>query len=1356
MNFHAQTTLSNQQSAPLANRLRYARRFGLPCWYWLACLFVLLVSYPAVANGQQLEQTLLATPTTALAQQAVTQGDAQRGAILFYQPYMACAKCHVSAGEQNLLAPSLTNMEPRPTDVELVEAILLPAKVIKKGYETQLISTVDGRIFQGRLVERFATSLVLLDAAKDFQPVTIPLAEVESESTSATSTMPAGQVNALASKQQFLDLIRYLIEIRDGGEARAKQLQPPPAAYAAAPLAEYEADIDHAGMITGLDEASLERGAAIYGRVCANCHGTLEQPGSLPTSLRFGTGKFKNGSDPFTMYQTLTRGFGMMVPQSWMVPSQKYDVIHYIREVYLKPHNPSQYFLTNPEYLATLPVGSSKGPAPSESQPWEEMDYGPNLIATYEIGNDGDNFAYKGNAVRLDPGPGGVSRGNAWSIFDFDTLRVAATWTGEQFIDYRGINFNGQHNIHPRVVGEITTANPTGPGWARPGTDSFVDPRLVGRDGRRYGPLPRDWAQYRGMYYHGNQTIVDYTVGKTEVLEMAGQLSGPVSLPARHFEIGPRAQDMLLRVTRASHLADRPLKKLAADTEMSGYLTNVRLWHMAEQAARPVSAPQEFTFDGDTFLQINDAAALEMDTKDYTIHATIRTTKDGTIFCKTRDQAEWAKNGKSLFVRDGRLTFDIGWVGAVSSDRRIDNGLWHHVAVTYVAENHRLRFFVDGRPAGGGQLRPMSLRGDQVARIGFTAENFPETSVFKGSMKQLSFWQAALEPAEIRSLDNQLVNGKASADAPDSSQLVARWSLKGAAGEAVATDGGSAMPASVVRDLAGAIHKPTAERALLCGLASDRPADVAGIVWEPAANGDLLLRIPAGENRLRFTLWLAQLAPEHQAKGVLAEINVANPSLDLTALTAGGPPRWPGEVMTTVELGESDGPLAVDVLSYPIVNPWLCRMRLTGHDFYADGDRAAVCDWDGNVWLVSRLSQLDQQTSPQLKWRRIASGLFQPLGLKIIDDVIHVTCRDQLCRLHDLNGDDAIDWYACVNNDHQVTDHFHEFAMGLQTDEAGNFYYAKSARHALKAVVPHHGTLLKITPDGLKTEIVASGFRAANGVCLNPDGTFIVTDQEGHWNPKNRINWVEPGGFYGNMYGYHDVVDESDEAMEKPLCWITNAFDRSPAELLWVDSERWGPLDGRLLNLSYGYGKVFLVPHETVNGQIQGGMIELPIPQFPTGTIRGRFHPADGQLYLSGMYSWAGSQQEPGGFFRVRATGNEFHLPLEIRAIEGGVELEFSQPLARDVAEQAGNFQVTVWDLKRTKQYGSAHYNEKTLPLTQAVLHDDHRLRLAIPDLKPTRGMEIRYQLKSADGRDFSGTIHNTVHQLGKVPAIDD
>ncbi len=279
---------------------------------------------------------------------------------------------------------------------------------------------------------------------------------------------------------------------------------------------------------------------------------------------------------------------------------------------------------------------------------------------------------------------------------------------------------------------------------------------------------------------------------------------------------------------------------------------------------------------------------------------------------------------------------------------------------------------------------------------------------------------------------------------------------------------------------------------------------------------------------------------------------------------------------------------------------------------------------------------------------------------------------------------------------------------------------------------------------------MATGFRAANGVCLNDDGTFFVTDQEGHWTPKNRVNWVTPGGFYGNMLGYHDVTDTSDTAMREPVCWITNAFDRSPAELLWVPKGSWGPLAGALLNLSYGYGKIFVVPHETVAGQMQGGMCELPIPQAPTGLIRGRFHPRDRQLYACGMYSWAGSRTQPGGFYRVRYTGRPLYVPLELHARRGELTLKFTGELAADRVTETARWEVKTWSLKRTAKYGSDHYDEKPLAVAAATLDDDRRtVRLELPELEPTWSMEIKYTIQAADGTPVLGTVHNTIHALG-------
>ena len=65
-------------------------------------------------------------------------------------------------------------------------------------------------------------------------------------------------------------------------------------------------------------------------------------PARCATSARFGSGVFKNGFDPYRMYQTLTRGFGQMAAcRLDRPPVQKYDRDPlYLREEYLQACQP--------------------------------------------------------------------------------------------------------------------------------------------------------------------------------------------------------------------------------------------------------------------------------------------------------------------------------------------------------------------------------------------------------------------------------------------------------------------------------------------------------------------------------------------------------------------------------------------------------------------------------------------------------------------------------------------------------------------------------------------------------------------------------------------------------------------------------------------------------------------------------------------------------------------------------------------------------------------------------------------------------------------------------------------------------
>jgi hypothetical protein len=161
-------------------------------------------------------------------------------------------------------------------------------------------------------------------------------------------------------------------------------------------------------------------------------------------------------------------------------------------------------------------------------------------------------------------------------------------------------------------------------------------------------------------------------------------------------------------------------------------------------------------------------------------------------------------------------------------------------------------------------------------------------------------------------------------------------------------------------------------------------------------------------------------------------------------------------------------------------------------------------------------------------------------------------------------------------------------------------------------------------------------------------------------------------------------------------------------------------------------------------------MCELPLPAFPTGIMRGRFHPGDGQLYACGMFAWAGNATQPGGIYRIRATGRPAHLPVGLKARTRQLQITFSDPL--DAASVvAKRFAIRTWSLKRTADYGSKHYDEKTLEVAAARLSDDRRtVTLELPELQPTWCMSIDYRLAGATGEPVVGLIHNTIHQLGE------
>ncbi len=164
-------------------------------------------------SNDELEKELMAQSTSDIAAEAIAQGNALRGKKLFYESAAACYACHDPPGRVARLGPELSRLKTRLTNEQLVDSILRPAELIEKEYAQVSVLTVDGQIFTGIRVSEDDDELVIRNLANP-KPVVIPQDDIEQVKDSKTSLMPANLVKQLKSRQEFNDLMRYVIEVR--------------------------------------------------------------------------------------------------------------------------------------------------------------------------------------------------------------------------------------------------------------------------------------------------------------------------------------------------------------------------------------------------------------------------------------------------------------------------------------------------------------------------------------------------------------------------------------------------------------------------------------------------------------------------------------------------------------------------------------------------------------------------------------------------------------------------------------------------------------------------------------------------------------------------------------------------------------------------------------------------------------------------------------------------------------------------------------------------------------------------------------------------------------------------------------
>ncbi|WP_437201168.1 DUF6797 domain-containing protein [Planctomicrobium sp. SH664] len=457
----------------------------------------------------------------------------------------------------------------------------------------------------------------------------------------------------------------------------------------------------------------------------------------------------------------------------------------------------------------------------------------------------------------------------------------------------------------------------------------------------------------------------------------------------------------------------------------------------------------------------------------------------------------------------------------------------------------------------------------------------------------------------------------------------------------------------------------------------------------------------------------------------------------LRHLTQGGAAFWPDVITCPIEL-DTARPYAVDNIPFPFENPHKDLMFGGGVAFLQDG-AALVCTMQGDVWRAEGFAY----PSREVRWRKVASGMFQALGIVADHDGVFVIGRDQITRLHDLNGDGEYDFHECFCNSYVTSTFGHDFICGLERDAQGNFY-----------TVSGNQGLLKISPNGKEVTVIGKGLRNPDGVGVMTDGTVTTPCSQGNWTPASMICAVAPDKMPKDAqspvlhFGFGGPRDK--QPPELPLVYLPRGLDNSSGGQTVVDSDRWGPLQGQLLHFSFGACRYHMILVDEVDGQRQGAVVPM-YGDFLSGVHRGKFNPHDGQLYAVGQGGWGAFTVLDGCLARVRYTGDDVQLPVGFHVFQNGVRVDFSSELNSQIAEDVANHFAQCWNYRYSASYGSPEFSPSQpntpghdpLKITSAhVLSGGKSLFLEIPELQPVNQLQLRLRIDDQDPQDLFLTVH--------------
>lgn len=446
-------------------------------------------------------------------------------------------------------------------------------------------------------------------------------------------------------------------------------------------------------------------------------------------------------------------------------------------------------------------------------------------------------------------------------------------------------------------------------------------------------------------------------------------------------------------------------------------------------------------------------------------------------------------------------------------------------------------------------------------------------------------------------------------------------------------------------------------------------------------------------------------------------------------------------------------------------------LEVSGLDTLEDG-RLIAAIRKGEVWIIDG-AYSDPPTD--VKYRRFAEALHEPLGLLREGDASYVVQRGELTRIRDVDSDGRADEYLRVADDWGVTGNYHGYAYGPERDADGNLWITLNVPIGGRPLADDRwrGWGMIVTPQG-KLEPMCAGMRSPCGLGANLAGDVFYTDQQGNWIPTCTLSILERGAFYGHADSLRScglagspiahpgtlpagktVVEVAKllPAYRLPAVWFPYRKAGMSATDVLCDTTRggFGPFAGQIFVGDFTTSSVLRVFLERVGGRYQGACFRFR-EGFQCAVFRmtwGR----DGSLFVGETNrGWNSLGTRSYGLERVVWTKRTPFEVKEMRVRPGGFDLEMTRAVDPASATNVASYAMASYTYRYHSTYGSPEVDKKTHTIKSAEIAPDGKtVRLSIDDLR--KGYV--HELSVAGVRSSSGepVLHvNGYYTLNRLP----